>query len=232
MQKKYFAIFDEEVRCLKVAYMVEKTVVPETIIGMCEYRTTMPEKKKTVAKIADFEPMLKKIPLEHDEHLHLWRFPWCIHLADLDVWIPILDSDKREKIPGTFAYKTQYEVHNPWYDEYKSLRRKMLKSIQEQQSRTVRSNTPPVEDPPRLPAATAFVATKPPKHVAEIIKRDAIANKITCSISLDDIRADMTVTVTPCFHIFESTSLKGWIQRTPSCPVCLKPVSEETCISL
>ena len=223
MRKKHFAIFDQEVKRLKVAYMVEIITVPEIIIEIFQYTPTVNEKKKIVTKISDFKPMIKKIPLDNDEHLHLWRFPWCIHLAELDVWIPILDSDKREKIPGTFAYKTQYEVHNPWYEEYRSLRTKMLKTIEEQQSRSVRRNAFP-----RLRAA----AIKPPKHVAEIIKRDAIANKIICSISLDDITADMTVSVTPCFHIFESTSLKGWIQRTCTCPVCLNPISEETCVLL
>ena len=223
MQKKYFAIFDEEVKRLKVAYMVEIITVPEIIIDIFQYTPAVHDKKKTVVKIADFEPMLKKIPLDNGEHLYLWRFPWCIQLEELDVWIPILDSDKRDKIPGAFAYKTQYEVHNPWYEEYRSLRTNMLKTIEEQQWRTIRRNAPP-----RLQVA----ATKPPKHVAEIIKRDAIANKMTCSICLDDITADMTVSVTACFHIFESTSLKGWIQRTCTCPVCLKPISEETCVLL
>lgn len=229
MQKKYFAIFDEEVKRLKVACMVEIITVPEIIIEIVQHTSTMPEKKKSVVKVANFEPMLKKIPLDHNEHLYLWRFPWCIRLGELNIWIPILDSDKREKIPGAFAYTTQYEVYNPWYEEYRSLRTNMLKTIQEQQSSTVTRNTSAVEGIPRLPAP---VATKPPKHVAEIIKRDAIANKMTCSISLDDITADMTVSITACFHIFESTSLKGWIQKTCTCPVCLKPISEETCVLL
>ena len=45
MQKKYFAIFDEDVKRLKVAYMVEIITVPEIIIEMVEYTPIMPEKK-------------------------------------------------------------------------------------------------------------------------------------------------------------------------------------------
>jgi len=79
--------------------------------------------------------------------------------------------------------------------------------------------------PAPAPAPMQKVVLAPiPRRIAWIIAEDACKNKETCSISLEDI-SPITASVTSCFHVFESASLKTWFETKGSkhCPVCRKP---------
>ena len=86
---------------------------------------------------------------------------------------------------------------------------------------------------PPAPAAPAALTEAPrlkvvlapiPRRIAWIIAEDSCKNKESCSISLEEI-SPITASVTSCFHVFESASLKTWFETKGSknCPVCRNP---------
>jgi hypothetical protein len=59
---------------------------------------------------------------------------------------------------------------------------------------------------------------KMPKHVADIVLKDAMASKKTCPIT--DSPIDMNSFVTECGHIFETAAFENWMTMSASCPMC------------
>jgi len=171
------------------------------------------------------EPMLKRISLENGAHLYLWRTPWCAYRAETKTWIPILDSNKAHMIPGEFLYDAEYLFYDSPYEAYKQLQVDMEKKAAETEINYMKYIAPSVQP-------TQITASKPPRFVAEIIKRDAVANKGSCAILMEYITQDMKTLVTPCFHIFDAASLEEWITQKGSCPACNGPVKQEACLLL
>jgi len=247
MGDTYFAMFDEDVRRLKVVRMSQIIPDPCLVLKLSPYTNLTSTDSVRVAVSEQPEPMLKRIPLDAEKHVYLWRSPWCMYNKDYNSWIPILDSDQRDTIPGQFTYHTEYKLYNPWRAEYNKLRARMLLSAtaiereyQEQQS-MLRSPAPvpvplpaavPVRAPKPMPVPAPLPSRKPPAYVAEIIKRDAIANRLSCMISLEDITENMKTEVTPCFHIFEAASLSKWIALKSVCPACIAPITQDDCLLL
>ena len=233
MTERCFAIFDEQVRKLKLVKMTEILPEPDVIIMLSPFTEGDIYGKARIADSSEPEPMLKRIPLDADEHMYLWRSPWCMYVDRIKAWIPILDSTRREEIPGEYIYETEYTFYNPWYRTYKDLRTKMMKEAEAIEQQYV-----PVPVPVRIPSAppapvpSAPPCHKPPMFVASIIKRDAIANRMACSISLEDFTEEMKTRVTPCFHIFEATQLEEWISLKPVCPTCKASLQQEDCLVL
>lgn len=64
----------------------------------------------------------------------------------------------------------------------------------------------------------------PPKFVSELVLRDAAAKGDTCSISLTPFGDCNSVSVTSCFHIFDTESLKVWMKTKGECPVCKQAI--------
>jgi len=137
--------------------------------------------------------------------IQVWRTGWAAYYRNS--WLHILDSDSRDSFPGEFTL-TCGDI-NALRDQVS--RRLTLLSFEEFQL-----ESPPAPAPPPVKQI--------PQFVAEIMKRDAIAAKAVCAISLDSI-ADISVSITSCFHIFHSDSLTRWLEKDSSCPVCKAPVS-------
>ena len=78
-------------------------------------------------------------------------------------------------------------------------------------------------------AVAAPLTVTPPKFVTDIIVADAIAKGATCPITMEPLKADK-VTVTTCYHVFDTDALNTWAAAqiataeavTTVCPQCRK----------
>ena len=213
MREHHFAVYDDNVSRLKVLKMTQISGSPNYVIRLTGITPDFTDDQIIkVGESDDSAPELKRVPLEEEQHMYLWRSPWCMYYRKTGLWIPILDSDRRSMIPGVFFYKERTWRRGQHYEAYKQLRREMLLQIQE------RERPPPVPSAP--PAQTPIAA-----YVGEIIKRDAIHTKTTCSISLEEITQETKTGITPCFHLFEEESLRLWLQTEQTCPICKSTVT-------
>jgi len=76
------------------------------------------------------------------------------------------------------------------------------------------------------PEPVPVPATVPtlPKHVAELVARDAEARGATCPITMEPIKA-ADATVTSCGHVFQAAALKHWLTDHSTCPECRQNVT-------
>lgn len=74
------------------------------------------------------------------------------------------------------------------------------------------------------PIRSETVRTRPlPKHVADLLIRDAEARGSTCPITMEPIKV-ATATATPCGHVFSAAALATWISTHSTCPECRAPI--------
>ena len=213
--------------------MIETPGFPAIFLPYTDGRTT---NRVEITESCEKEPMLKKVLLDGAQHLYLWRTPWCMLHEYSNSWLPIFDADKPYLFPGAFIHEGMYRFKNPLYEQYIDVRARMLMTSDEleRQHHNQRITAPiPIPRAATVPSAPpAYPQHKPPMFVASIIKRDAIANRMACMISLDEFTKEMKTQVTPCFHIFESTHLKEWVSLKGSCPHCNAFIREEDCLVL
>jgi hypothetical protein len=71
------------------------------------------------------------------------------------------------------------------------------------------------------------IPVHPPKFITDLIIADAIAKGGTCSITMEPLKIDK-VTVTPCYHLFDTDALNAWtatqVTGETVCPQCRKPL--------
>lgn len=72
---------------------------------------------------------------------------------------------------------------------------------------------PSLESPPPI-------APFAPRHVLEILKQDAISKGDSCPISFTPFAECSSITVTSCFHLFETEALDTWLATKQLCPAC------------
>lgn len=63
-----------------------------------------------------------------------------------------------------------------------------------------------------------------PKHVAELVIRDAETRGATCPITMEPIKA-AEAAVTSCGHVFEGGAIKEWLSTHGTCPQCRQTCS-------
>lgn len=66
--------------------------------------------------------------------------------------------------------------------------------------------------------------TPMPKHVADLVLRDAEARGATCPISMEPIKAT-DASVTSCGHVFQTQAIRHWLTGHDTCPQCRQPCS-------
>jgi hypothetical protein len=125
----------------------------------------------------------------------VWRTGLTVNHKD--TWLQILDSDERGAFPGEYLFTSIGNIPHI--------------ALQERD-----------DEPPPVPLEPK--AQTIPQFVAEIMKRDAISAKSTCAISLEAL-ADVPVSITSCFHMFDRSSINRWLERENSCPVCKSSVN-------
>lgn len=57
-----------------------------------------------------------------------------------------------------------------------------------------------------------------PHRVAQLLVDDARKKDEVCPITMDDLGPN--VSITSCYHIFDTNALQTWLQTNPKCPVC------------
>jgi hypothetical protein len=125
--------------------------------------------------------------------IHVWRTGLTVNHKG--VWLQVLDSDKRQSLPGDYIFSCLDEIPTHF----------------EEESQDDTPSSQPIQQ-------------NIPQFVAEIMKRDAISAKASCAISLESL-AEVPISITSCFHMFDSSSINKWLQRENSCPVCKSTVS-------
>ena len=64
-----------------------------------------------------------------------------------------------------------------------------------------------------------------PKHIADLVLRDAEATGATCPISMEPIKA-AEASVTSCGHVFQTEAIRHWLGTGHgTCPECRQPCS-------
>jgi hypothetical protein len=204
MQKEYrFAVLDDESTRFKIIVLKEwRNNGFRHTLEPCP-RDDSSHLNWTLAR--DTNTNLQELTLS-DGKLFLWRTPWTV--CHKNEWIPILDSDDRGRLPGSFFY---VGLANP------------SRIMQQKQIRANIMRMLCVRPQPQLEQRAGI-----PSFVANIMKQDAIRNRAQCPISMEPITEATRASLTSCYHIFEAENLNDWLQRNPSCPLCKKPVASTT----
>jgi hypothetical protein len=75
-----------------------------------------------------------------------------------------------------------------------------------------------------MKCGTEQPAAKPiPEFVCRALIREAIEKRESCPISLSEFTPETSMSVTSCYHVFETDSLTVWLNTNSSCPVCKQP---------
>ena len=143
--------------------------------------------------------------------IQVWRTGWTVN--HMNTWIQLLDSDDRESLPGNFLFRCKGAVNYCLNDQL-NLRLDIMTQLY---------GYLPIESPPvsaDVPSSTNEI----PRFVAEIMKKEAISKNEACSISFESF-AEVPVSITSCFHLFQTESINLWLQTNNSCPLCKAPVN-------
>jgi hypothetical protein len=82
----------------------------------------------------------------------------------------------------------------------------------------------------RAAATAATAAPQVPRYVLELVKRDAVSKGESCPISMTPFQECSSTTVTSCFHLFETESIRTWLSTKDCCPVCKQKVVSQTVV--
>ena len=74
--------------------------------------------------------------------------------------------------------------------------------------------------PPKETCELELVSNTIPLFVAEILLKDAISKRSECAISMKLLADCESITLTSCYHLFETESIVRWQQSSSDCPVC------------
>jgi len=61
-----------------------------------------------------------------------------------------------------------------------------------------------------------------PKHVADVVLRDAVSRGVNCGITMEPITVD-NGSVTSCGHFFQTAAIQHWLTTKTTCPECRQP---------
>ena len=156
--------------------------------------------------------------------IRMWRTPWTVNHRG--TWIPILDSDNLDAIPGDFMYMTIPTTEERCRQRNSEQRKLLMAIVSGTYEEPLESTTARAPSHPIKPNPAKVFSTTPPRFVATIMKRDAVATNYECPITMEPFTADTSAAVTPCFHLFGKDAIHRWIQAHHSCPVCKCSVTE------
>lgn len=153
-----------------------------------------------------------------------WYLPYQIEN------IPIIDFQYLSWIPSYYTPISIINNSETIFNEFFEIRHLNLIQLQ-------RSKTPPRPQSydtysPPIPSRSQTILHQPPKpirvkegcplpaHVIEALLRDAKVGKECCPISMTSYSECNSLTITSCFHIFETKSIEEWFKTKTNCPVC------------
>jgi len=81
-------------------------------------------------------------------------------------------------------------------------------------------------EPQRPAGLTVDVIDKLPRELAT---KEQVLENLSCSICLANFETDESTTKLPeCTHQFHHPCITHWLQKSPTCPLCRTPVSDES----
>jgi hypothetical protein len=216
MRRRLIALLEDTttngIHNIKIAYFEERVLGRSYEYCFASYTPLEGEPFELDLQSAkDKRPQMEKIGLG-PINIGVWRTPWTVNHRG--VWLPILDTDHREYIPGNFIYTSisNQEKCNERIVHQLDMRLQFIRELE---------GYPNVCKSPLGQKDTLSI----PRFVMESLKRDAIARKYECPISMTSIEEATEVCFTECFHIFEKESMRQWLKEKPECPLCKARVS-------
>jgi hypothetical protein len=218
MRRRLFALLEDTaedgIHPIKIAYLVEKEIGHYYEHSFQLYNSLEGEPFKLDLQSAkDKRPQMERVSLGR-VNIGVWRTPWTVNHNGL--WLPVLDTEHREYIPGDFIYTaiSTQEKCNERIVHQLDMRLRFIRELAGQPNGSKLTTGPPG-------------IAKIPRFVMESLKRDAMARKYECPISMTPIEEETEVCFTECFHIFEKESMRQWLKEKQECPLCKTPV---TCV--
>ena len=215
MDTKLFAVLDDSPEGrIKIIRLQQRFAGGYYFHTLTPYVPFHEPQELTLSIAQDKDPGLVEFSLS-SRNIQIWRTGWTVNHKN--AWIQVLDSDERESFPGNFAFRCSGPSNFAVNDQM-NRRLDIMTALY--------GYLPPAPAPPAsAPAASASPpANQIPRFVAEIMKKEAIAKNDMCSISFESF-ADIPVSITSCFHLFDTNSINRWLQHDNSCPLCKTPVN-------
>jgi hypothetical protein len=215
MRRRLFALLEDRalngVQNIKIAYLVERAIGDSYDHGFEPYTPLESESfTLTMCDARDKRAQMENIRAG-STHIRIWRTPFTVkHMGQ---WLPVLDCDHRYYIPGEFVYSS---ITTQQMSENRLLQQLNARMTLDAQI---------VETAYKTETTAKVHADSIPRFIMEILKRDAVAKKYECPISMTIIEQDTEVSFTECFHIFEREGIERWVREKSSCPLCKAKVT-------
>ena len=71
-----------------------------------------------------------------------------------------------------------------------------------------------------------------PRFVGEALLATAKQKGDCCPISMCSFKDIRATSATPCYHLFESSSIEAWLEKKVSCPTCKKALGKKSLLRL
>jgi len=134
-----------------------------------------------------------------DSHvLYMWKVGYEALHPVKKIWIPVLDTGYKHLFLGAYCYSEKGSSYDMVKRRHEAQRFYMHIYFND-----LKKSVSPI-----------------PAFVAELIKKDAINKKDACPISMNPFEECDNLMLTSCYHLFEYTSLRMWLKKNTSCPLC------------
>jgi hypothetical protein len=146
---------------------------------------------------------------ESSREIYVWQTPYSVRCDD--EWVPVLDFSVDDCYEGPFPYTVENDIYDYTYHRMKqqSLRVEMIDTIRKQ------------EVTPRAAV---------PKFIAELVRKEAIAKKESCPISMIPFEECQSTTLTSCYHLYETAGINRWLETNMKCPMCKQIISSTSVV--
>lgn len=163
-----------------------------------------------------------------DFNLHSNTFWWKMPLyySMNDIKIPVIEFQYKAWLPNSEIIMTHQLLRIEVHSIYRSVNSEMFNQILlRNSSRPPRVSTPPirpgtvqrVSQPIRNSTVRPLVL---PQTVGQIILHNARLGSEECPITSTRYSEIAHLSVTSCFHVFETDSIEQWRETHSTCPVC------------
>ena len=212
-----FATFQDSLRSSEHEQVYERRYKLVSALHGCERPTHDDEYRLCRIKVRkeQFTGDTPKHVETHEEdgkrNVYVWRTPYSVYNRRLKTWVPVIDFNVLNCYPGHFLYTNEDETTNSYMIhrvEQQSLRLSMLDIIMN-------------------PSIVAMRICPIPKFAAELMKRGAIAKNDCCPITLNPLKECESLTLTSCYHLFDTPAIDRWLRENMECPTCKEKITSK-----
>lgn len=149
--------------------------------------------------------------LSRTKDVYYWYTHYSIYHMESEDWIPVIDILAPYSIAGYYTYSIIEDTSNA-----QTLRRMLIQTMRFRMIDKIYL----MINPPKSPIISKTI----PMFVAELLIKEAIKKGESCSISMIPFEESTSVTVTSCYHIFNTESIEEWLRCNSVCPLCKKVI--------